>query len=110
VHAVFRKHCAECHGGGKRMRADLNVLNAVSLTRRDRPLVKPTEPDASQLLQLVECGTMPPGTRPKVPEQERKVLRDWIVAGAPAFPPEYTDQYAQTKILYDVRAAATEPG
>ena len=106
VHDLFRKYCAECHGGGKKMRADLNVLNPISLLRVDRPLVKLNEPDGSELLQLVECGTMPPGTRPKVPEKDRAILREWIKQGARPFPPEYSDTYALTKILNDVR----EPG
>jgi mono/diheme cytochrome c family protein len=101
--AVLRKHCAACHDGDK-ARAGLRVLNAAGLTRPDRRVVTPGEPDRSELLQLVECGTMPPGTRPKVPESERKILRAWIDAKAPDFPPPYGDTYALATILLDARA------
>ena len=109
VRDVFRKYCIDCHSGGKKTRGELNLFSSNGLVRADRPLVKPTDPDHSHLMQLVECGTMPPGTRPKVPDKERKILRDWIAAGAYPFPPESSEQYALTKILLDVRAAK-EPG
>src|SRR5579871_2521325 len=110
VHDVFRTYCAECHGGAKKVRGDLNVLNPTSLLRADRPVVKINDPEASELFQLVECGSMPPGTRPKVPDKDRALLHEWIKQGAQPFAPEYSDTYALTKILNDVRVAKREPG
>lgn len=98
---VFRKYCAECHAGGKNRRADLNLLSSANLLRHDRPLVKPNDPNNSLLLQLVDCGTMPPGTRPKVSTEERNALRNWIANGALPFPPESSEAYTLTKILRD---------
>jgi hypothetical protein len=106
--AVLRKRCAACHAGDK-ARAGLRVLNAAGLKRPDHLLVTPGRPDSSELLQLVGCGTMPPGTRPKVPQAERDVLREWVAAGAPDFPPPYGETYALANILLDVRAAR-KPG
>jgi serine/threonine-protein kinase len=107
--AVLRQRCAACHDGEK-ARAGLRVLNSASLTRKDHQLVTPGRPEESELLQLVECGTMPPGTRPKVPQPEREVLREWIRSGAPDFPAPYTETYALATILLDVRAARKAGG
>ena len=49
------------------------------------------------------------GNAPKVPEEDRKLLRDWIANGAQPFPREYSEQYTLTKILRDVRAATGDP-
>jgi mono/diheme cytochrome c family protein len=101
---VLRKHCAACHDGDK-ARAGLRVLNSAGLKRKDHQVVTAGHPKSSELLQLVECGTMPPGTRPKVPSAERDVLRQWIAAAAPDFPAPYGETYALANILLDVRAA-----
>src|SRR5437763_821694 len=66
AHGVFRKHCYGCHDGGKNARAHLNVLNVASFIAADYQLVKPKSPNDSELFQLVECGTMPPGELPKL--------------------------------------------
>src|SRR5262249_34304015 len=101
--AVLRKYCAACHDGDK-ARAGLHVLNSASLTRKDHLVVTKGQPESSELFQLVECGTMPPGTRPKVTPAEHDALRDWIMANAPDFPPPYSETYALATILLDVRA------
>jgi mono/diheme cytochrome c family protein len=101
--AVLRKHCAACHEGDK-ARAGLRVLSSAGLKRKDHQVVAAGHPESSELLQLVECGTMPPGTRPKVTSAERDALREWIMANAPDFPPPYSETYALATILLDVRA------
>jgi hypothetical protein len=105
--AVLRKHCLECHGSGKEVRGELRLLDYKLL--RQRRVVVPSDPDDSELLQLVQCGTMPPGTRPKLPSADVATLRDWIVAGAPDFPPELGDAYVLQKIADDVRSASDNP-
>src|SRR5947209_3253217 len=98
---VLRRRCLECHGSQKPPRAGLRVLDYQELL--DRQLVGPEAPNGSELLQLVECGSMPPGRFPKVPEAERRVLRDWIGGGAPPFPPEVGDAYVLGKIARDLQ-------
>ena len=104
---VLRKYCLECHGSGKEVKAELRLLDYKLLLQRR--IVVPSNPEDSELLQLVQCGTMPPGTRPKLQPVELAALRDWIVGGAPDFPPEIGEVYVLRKILEDVRSARDNP-
>jgi hypothetical protein len=54
-------------------------------------------------LELIEDGSMPPGAHPKVPETDIAVLREWVNAGAPAYPLQFDDEYAHATILADVQ-------
>jgi hypothetical protein len=98
---VFRRHCVECHGTVN-PRAGLSVLDRNSLVEQKK-LVVPGRPSDSELLQLVEAGTMPPGTKPKVSDADRMALRRWVEAGAAPFPREFGEDYVLRTILEDVR-------
>jgi hypothetical protein len=78
---VLTTYCVSCHGD-KAPAAGLRVLDLPGLL--ERKLVVPKSPEASELLELVECGMMPPGNRPRVSTADRIILRDWVRAGAPA--------------------------
>jgi len=97
---VLRDNCLRCHGGDK-TKADLKILDYPHLVKAD--LVVPNQPDDSELFQLVDCGSMPPGTAPKVPQKDREVLRAWIKAGAPPFTPHTGENYIFAQIQKDVR-------
>jgi hypothetical protein len=99
---VLRRHCSGCHGGQKAPRADLRVLDH-ALLLNDRKVITPGSPGSSELLTLVEVGSMPPGTRPKVPEKDLTDLRDWVRAGAPAFPADFGESYVLHKVVEDLR-------
>src|SRR3954453_11624867 len=71
---VLRKHCLSCHGEAN-PEAGLKILNQPALL--ERQLVKPKAPDDSELLQLVEVGSMPPGRLEKVSPAQQQVLREW---------------------------------
>jgi serine/threonine-protein kinase len=79
VRALLKKRCAECHEGDK-ARAGLQILNLEALKKSK--IVQPGKPEDSELLQLVECGTMPAGLRDKLDKADVKILRDWIKGGA----------------------------
>jgi hypothetical protein len=98
---VLRRHCSGCHGE-KAPRADLRVLDH-ALLLNDRKVITPRSPGSSELLTLIEVGSMPPGTQPKVPEKDLTVLRDWVLAGAPAFPPDFGELYVLHKVVEDLR-------
>jgi Planctomycete cytochrome C len=102
VRDILSKQCTECHGAGKDVRANLKILDYARLTNRDRHLVIPNNPDESELLRLVDAGCMPPGTRPKVSENDRKTLRSWISAGAMPFPSFSGEPYILAQIKADV--------
>ncbi len=84
---ILKARCFECHGQNPRkISGDLKVLDNGQLLEPERGLVVPKAPDDSLLIKQVEEEAMPPGRRPKLPEAERKALRDWVVAGAPPLP------------------------
>jgi hypothetical protein len=102
---IFSQYCAECHGA-KQPRAGLSVLNYSLLIKEERYIV-PKKPNDSALLQLVECGTMPPGTKAKVPNADQLELRQWIDSGAVPLP-GYGEAFVLKTILNDVRSL--DPG
>jgi mono/diheme cytochrome c family protein len=103
VRAILHKYCAECHQPGNSSMGDLSVLDRDGMNRADRPFIMPGAADASQLLQLIEDGSMPPGSRPKPSEDERKTIREWINADALSYPRNFDDEYVLASILADVR-------
>jgi hypothetical protein len=98
---ILRTHCGKCHTGPQ-ARGGWQVLDFAKL----EPLITKGRPENSELLQLIECGSEPRGTTPKVPPDEIKVVRDWIAGQALPFAPESSDDYAFRQILLDIRAAA----
>ncbi len=103
AHQVLRKYCRQCHAGpADRVKGDLQVLDLAALHRRK--VVRDGKPAESELFQLVECGSMPPGGLPKPGPAEVDVLREWIGDGAPDFPPEYGDGYVMKQIEKDLAA------
>src|SRR5262249_10211971 len=83
---ILQQHCFDCHGKDPaKPRGDLNLFEPKHLLDKERKVVVPGAPDQSELVKQVDKGTMPPGKRLKVPEAERRLLRDWITAGAPGF-------------------------
>ena len=80
-HAILTKHCAGCHGD-KPVRGNLKVLvHGEMIKNHPVALIQPKNPTASQVLELIEEGSMPPGKYAKVPEQEVAVLREWVASG-----------------------------
>ena len=78
---VLTERCARCHGQNGVAMKNVFVLN------RDRliaaRIVVPGDP-GSLLLKMVESNAMPPGG-PALPDEEKKILRDWVIAGAPSW-------------------------
>jgi hypothetical protein len=101
--AILAKHCTECHGD-KPTRSELQVLDHSHWKKeRSVPLVRPKDPTASQVLDLIEEGSMPPGKHPKLRAEEVAVIRDWVASGAAAYPVRFDDEFAHAKILADVQ-------
>jgi mono/diheme cytochrome c family protein len=82
--AILEKHCSQCHGRGGSSKGGFGyVLDREQLI--GRALVVPGKPDDSELYRKVHAREMPPGKAPRPEAGEVAVLRDWILAGAPAF-------------------------
>jgi mono/diheme cytochrome c family protein len=101
---ILVKHCAECHGE-KPAPSTLGVLDHAQLTRAKEPVsfVRAGDTSASQVIDLIEEGSMPPGDRAKVSPADAKILRAWIESGAKAFPIRFDDEFAYQTILADVK-------
>ena len=99
---VLKKHCAKCHGDAGR-KGELSVLDRAGLERGERPFLVPSAAGKSQLVQLIEDGSMPPGIGPKLSDAEVQIVRDWIGAAAPSYPKQFDDLYVLSAILTDVK-------
>ncbi|HVS40019.1 MAG TPA: hypothetical protein VMS17_30955 [Gemmataceae bacterium] len=103
--AVLKRYCWECHDGKPdQLKGGLAIRDLGSLRKRH---VIPenkgrADPLSSELYQLVLCGSMPPGDRPKPSPEDVQRIGDWIAAGAPDFPPESGEIYVSTKIAQDL--------
>jgi serine/threonine-protein kinase len=86
VKELFRTRCFECHGG-TRTNGGIKILDAEALVKK-KALV-PANPEESLLFQLVTAdddSVMPPAGQPRLTAVDIDRVRQWITAGAPAFP------------------------
>ena len=80
---VFKDKCGGCHGGAN-LKGGLDLRSAkTTIAGGDNgEAVKPGDPDNSLLWQSVRDGTMPPKGKPKLTEEEKRLIKDWIADGA----------------------------
>ena len=89
IYPLFKQRCFGCHGEGKELEGELNMLSRPRLLEggaSGQPAIVPGQPDASPLYQSVlRTGdlVMPPKERNRLTEKEVAALHDWILAGAP---------------------------
>jgi mono/diheme cytochrome c family protein len=76
--SLLARRCVECHGANGVARKNVFVLDRARLI--SAKTVIPGD-DKSLVLRLVETGAMPLGG-PTLTEEEKTVLRKWILAGA----------------------------
>jgi len=94
---VLARHCRACHDGAEG-KAGLDVLDRKQLL--DSGLINLATPASSELLDLVESGSMPPGKHRKVPAADREALLRWVKAKAPT---ESPSAYVLRHLLRDWR-------
>jgi hypothetical protein len=83
VSVLIARNCLECHNPSDKK-------GGLDLTRREKALaggdsgkiLLPGEPDKSPLVARIDAAEMPPEGRTKLTEGERKLLREWVAAGA----------------------------
>ncbi len=86
VRAIWQKRCTDCHAGkAPKGGLDLSTPEGIARGGRNGPVVTPGKPDASRLWQMVQKEKMPPDE--PLPEVERRILRQWIEAGAAGVDP-----------------------
>lgn len=105
---ILKKHCAECHDGQSSNRSSLSVMDFPQLVNPERklpPFVKAKTPLASQIVQFMEEGSMPPGDKPKVSADEIATIKAWITEGAVGYPTKFDSSFVYATILADLKAA-----
>ena len=81
--ALVARHCLECHNGSdKKGGLDLTRRAAAVAGGDSGAALVPDDPDNSFLLKRIEAGEMPPKERTPLTDDARKLLREWIAAGA----------------------------
>ncbi len=88
---ILAEHCFACHGFDRNHRqGDLRLdvrEDAVAIREREKPAIKPFEPEQSELVRRIdsveaEIRMPPPGTDSTLTENQRNTLRKWIAEGA----------------------------
>ena len=79
---LLKRQCVKCHGPAKQ-EGKLNLSTPADLLKggKDGTAVAPHDLAASLLWKKVSEGEMPPETG--LPEKDRELLKQWILAGAP---------------------------
>jgi mono/diheme cytochrome c family protein len=113
--AVLNQFCHRCHNGPGSEGGDFDMLQQAQLIAHrdgDKPLVVAGKPEESLLIRKMEKGlkreggSMPPKeVRERPAEADVTVIRQWVTAGAPAFPPPRVERpFIPLKaVLADVR-------
>lgn len=111
--ATLRKYCARCHDGDPARPDAPRLLDHDRLigAARKLPFVDTANVGRSQLLEVLEDGSMPPGgpgsDRPSAAEVAG--LRAWVVAKAPRFPVRFDEAFVGAAIRADLAARPDEP-
>ncbi len=83
VMPIFEKSCIKCHGGEKtEALLSLKDYAGVMAGSENGPVVKPGVAAESSLVTLVQQGKMPKRAN-RLPDNQIKILADWVNAGAP---------------------------
>ncbi len=99
VKEIFRRRCFECHGGSSNSgrHRDLAARCLARQTRSD-----PGKPDESKaylsVIEADESARMPQG-QPALSSQDINTLRQYLLAGAPAFPPPTPFRSVKPRVL-----------
>ena len=80
---IFANHCASCHdAAGGKSKGDFGHVLDLGRLGREQEIVKPGEPEGSELFLLIESGEMPKKEEMLAPG-EIEAVRHWIAMGAP---------------------------
>lgn len=102
--SILKDRCYTCHGANGVAQKNIFVLNYARLISTN--VIVPRD-ENSLLLKMVEQGAMPP-TGEGLSNEEKAMLRNWILAGAPSWESENNRQVArgfitETEILSLIR-------
>jgi mono/diheme cytochrome c family protein/uncharacterized membrane protein len=112
VRALFRKHCAGCHGAElARPSGRFGYVLDLKRLAANPEMVVPGKPNESELYNLIRTDQMPP--RNALNGEQKETVRAWILAGAPPLPPDADDSAGTTAgapFSDDVRRVLADAG
>jgi hypothetical protein len=106
---ILRTYCVECHGPNHKEAAahtSFGVLTHKELVNADPAragltFVPKDGKGKSHLIELIECGSMPPGGRKRPTDKELDVLKEWATRAGAASYPEAFDDATTLKVMLD---------
>ena len=99
--AILSKYCGECHKDGS-TRSSLSVLDHKQLVNLQSPVpFAARDGSRSQILELLDDGSMPPAARARPTPAEIDILKRWIGAKAPGYPKAFDAATTQRAMLDD---------
>ena len=85
IAGIFKANCVRCHGPAKAEgKLDLSTGAAILRGGKNGPVLAPHQPGESLMWQRIDDNEMPP--KKPLSEDEKKLINDWILAGAPGLP------------------------
>lgn len=102
--SILRKYCGDCHGLDPAP-STLSLLNHGQLVDNPAapvPWVSRTDGVRSQIIELIEDGSMPPGGRMRPTDAEIDTLKKWITNRAPSYPRAFDDATTLALMLDDL--------
>ncbi len=83
IQTIFDNKCSQCHGDGeKKANLDMRTLKALLKGSENGAVLVAGSLEQSPLWETIETGKMPPPKKPKLTDDEKTLIRKWILAGA----------------------------
>jgi mono/diheme cytochrome c family protein len=83
IQKIVQQKCIVCHGEGS-IKAKLSMKTLALMTKGGSggAGVVPGKPEDSTIWQSIDSGDMPPSDKEQLTAEEKKMIHDWIKAGA----------------------------
>lgn len=83
IKKIVQQKCIVCHGDpAKKGGLDMKTLALMIKGGKGGPGVVPGKPDDSVVWTSINDGVMPPSDKEQLTDAEKKMIHDWIMAGA----------------------------
>jgi protein TonB len=82
---ILRRHCLDCHGGGKgkpKGNVDLTTIAKIMASPSPGKALVPGKPEQSDIYTSITEREMPDGGKPKPSKEDLLILKNWILTGA----------------------------
>ena len=85
IKPILEAHCFSCHGGGKRLRGELDLTTHAGLVKggENGKVIDLKTPGKSRLLVAINHGKIKMPPRGKLPQAQIDLLTKWVDMGAP---------------------------